>query len=119
MSHKLIDDQIPDINWADLSQEERTELIVRQAVFIDLTRKYVQIGSVHSTDLRNVLIMLFMVFVMNIFSADNRVIILSLLTSQILVTLISKLSYVAISSDLDATKKSYADFIKSKQRKNT
>lgn len=119
MNHKLLEDETKDVSWADLTQEERTELIVRQAVFIELTRKYIQISAVHATDMRNLLIMLAIVLVMNLFSADNRIIILSLLTSQILVTLFSKVSYSTISSDLEETKKSYSEFIKSKQRKNT
>ena len=110
------EEQLMEVDWTSLNEKDRAELIVRQAVYIETSRKFVHAMAVHSADVRSLLICMLIVLVMSLFSVDNRTTILTLIGVHIIFTLISKLSYSSVLSTLEDLRKSYTQFLREKKK---
>lgn len=112
------EEQLMEVDWSSLSEKDRAELVVRQAVYIETSRKFVHAMAVHGADTRSLLICMLIVLVMSLFGVDNRTTILTLVGVHIAFTLISKLSYSSILATLEELRQSYTQFLKDKRKKN-
>jgi diacylglycerol kinase len=119
MNNSTPEEQVVDIDWSSLSQDEKTELIVRQAVYNEFSKKLIHAAAIHGSDVRNLLISMMIVIVLDLFSVDGRNILLSLIGTQIFFTLFSKVISSAVTKQVEEVKKSYLEFLKTKLKKDT
>jgi len=113
---RLPEDELNQLDWNSLDQEERTELIVRQTIYLETLRKYVHSDAVYSSTLRDLFIAMFVVLALSFFNFDSKNIVLSLVASHIFFVIVSRIALHSSAKQLDEMKDSYARFIKSKKK---
>lgn len=113
------EDQLLNLDWTSLSEAERTEFIIRQATYIELTRKFIHATAVYSADVRNIFLSLFLVLVLLMFQADIKNVVLAIFTMQFLFTASSKAVAFSVQKQLNVLRDSYLQFIKEKSNKKT
>ena len=119
MSPEKFEQELMQIDWLSLSEDEKNDLIIKQTDYINLSRKFIQVFASHSTDVKNLVTSMFLILVLNFFDVDNKHIILLVLGFQILSTIASKASQTMIIEQLETSKKNYIDALRKKKKINT
>jgi len=118
MSLETPEELLIDLEWSALTEQEKTELILRQTIYIETSRKFVHALAVHGTDVRNLMLNMMIVLTLSLFNVDTRNTILALLGTQLFFTVISKLISLGVLKQLEDLRKAYIQFIKDKKSKN-
>ena len=116
MKNESPEDHVLKIDWKEMDEKERTELILRHAVYIELHRKFVHVRAVYGSDIRSLLSSFVLVVALLTFRVDPRYIALSLLGMQILFAAISRLSTYFVEAELETMRVNYIDYLKSRKR---
>ena len=116
MSPEKLEQEILSVDWYSLSDEEKTELLSKQAVYIDMSRKFIHVLANHGTDVRNLITAMSLTLILNFFNFDNKEIILAILGAQIINTLVSKANQVSIIEQLENARKNYINALRSKKK---
>jgi len=93
-----------DINWSNVPQKEKKEIIDQHIRYIKLSRSVVGATSSYLANIRTLFLMLFSVMLLAIIGVDNRNIILSILFLQFLKTIITRMFEVNLTKLLDDAK---------------
>lgn len=116
MSPEKLEQEILSIDWHSLTDEEKTDLLSKQAVYIDVSRKFIHILANHSTDVRNLITAMSLALILNFLNFDNKQIILAILGGQIINTIVSKANQVSIIEQLENARKNYINALCSKKK---
>jgi len=93
-----------DINWSNVPQKEKKEIIDQHIRYIKLSRSVVGATSSYLANIRTLFLMLFLVMLLAIIDVDNKNIILSILFLQFLKTIITRVFEVNLTRLLDDSK---------------
>jgi hypothetical protein len=115
MNQDSIEEHVSKIDWNSLSHTDRSELILRQLLYFELTKKFVHTTAVYGSDVRGLLTSMFVVLVLSFLNTDIKNVILSLLGLQILFVVMSRISVFVVKNQFDEMKNSYLEFLKKKQ----
>jgi hypothetical protein len=113
------EEQLLNLDWTSLTEAERTEFIIRQATYIELTRKFIHATAVHAADVRNIFLSLLLVLILLIFQTDIKFVIMAIFTVQTLFTISSKATAFSVQKQLSVLRDSYLQFLKEKSNKKT
>jgi hypothetical protein len=113
------EEQLLNLDWSSLSEAERTEFIVRQATYIELSRKFIHATAVYAADVRNIFLSMLLVLVLLLFNSDIKNVVMAVFTMQVLFTISSKATAVSVQKQLNLLRDSYLQFLKEKSCKKT
>ena len=117
---KILEEEIEEISqldWDSLNEQDKQLIIEKQLLYLDASRKFIFYLAIHRTDFRSLLIFLFLTLIMSLTGIENKTIVLTLLTMQFVLTVMSKLSETFFSQQLMATRSSYKDVLKNIKKK--
>jgi len=113
------EEQLLKLDWASLTESERIEFIIRQATYVELSRKFVHATAVYSTNIRNIFLMMLLVLILLLFNTDVKNIVMAIFSVQALFTISSKATALSIQQQLGILRDSYLLFLKEKNDKKT
>ena len=113
------EEHLIDVDWENISADDKLKLLAQQSLYSSLSIKFVYASAIYGTDVRNLLLSLFLTLLLSLLSFDNKTIILILLTTQAFFTIASKSLSIVISKQLDELRISYIKFLKLKRKKNS
>lgn len=106
-----------ELDWSSLTEQERAELILSQAVYVELSRKFIHALAMYGTDVRNLILSMAIVLLLNFLSLDNKTVILAMLGFQMFFCFLSKVSETSTLRQLEDARKNYISVIKQKRKK--
>lgn len=113
------EEQLLNLDWASLTEAERTEFIIRQATYIELTRKFIHTTAVYATDVRNIFLSMLLVLILLLFQTDTKNVVMAIFSMQVLFTISSKATSVSVQKQLDIFRDSHLQFLKEKSNKKS
>lgn len=118
MSEKSPEDLILDLDWNEMSEKDRSEFVLRHAVYVELVRRRVHVRAVYGADVRSLLVSLGLVFVLSMLRIETTTIIMALLAVQAFFTVASRLLSFFVDAQVDETRVDYIEFLKRKRKKD-
>jgi hypothetical protein len=112
------EEEVRGVDWSVLSEKEKSELIINQAIYIDLSRKFIRSLAVHGADIRNLILSMCIVLAMASFDVDNKNIIFSMIAAQLLFAFSSKVEESSTVLQLEEARKNYINLLQSKKKKD-
>jgi hypothetical protein len=112
------DVSIFNIDWASLSEIDKSAIIIEHIKYVNLSRKAVEATGSYTSNIRSLFMMMILTLTMSLQSFENKTIIIAVIGSQFLKTLFSRVFENTVFTSADEAKKHLLEFMIKKTLKN-
>ena len=117
MSDKKKDADIFDVDWGLLSKVERDDVIDYHMHYVNLTKKAVGASGSYISNIRSLMLMLFVSLVLVLQHVESRTIVLTIISLQFIKAFLSKLIEANLFAAVSIAKRDLQDFLYEKLKK--
>lgn len=100
-----------DLDWAALSESQKSAIIVEHVKLIDVSRRATRASGAHISNIRSLFLMMIVALAMGLQNFDNKTIILTMISFQLLKSLSTRLIEVRLHSLVEKAKQELAKFM--------
>jgi hypothetical protein len=114
MNHETFDADLYQIDWTDVPERTKQEIIKQHLSYVTLSRRVENASGAYIANLRSLMISMLISLAMVIRGAENRKILLAVISFQFAKTFLSRLFEANLFAALDIAKKDFASFLNRK-----
>jgi len=103
-----------ELDWENISSELKEEILKEHIQYIALSRKVIGAAGSYVANMRTLILMLLVSFILVLQGAENRTIVLTIISLQFLKTLFSRLFEANLNAAHVESQKNFIKFLKKK-----
>lgn len=104
-------DDFFDTDWTSIPEKEKAEIISRHVHFIDMSRRAAGASGSYISNIRSLVLMMFITLICLILSTENRTIVLSVMGFQFIKTIFSRFFEISLRVAVGSARKSLLEIV--------
>lgn len=111
MKSQLEEPNLFELDWASMPESIKSKVLNEYIRYTSLSRRIIGVTGSYKANLRSLMIMLFISLALTLNGAENRTIVLAIVSLQFLKTLFTRIFEANLHATLDLANKNFIDFL--------